>query len=428
VKPPKQPGLLRRIGRNLWSTYDGMPPEVLVLAAVAFCVALGFGIVIPVVTVFAESFGVTATMASGVISVFAAARLLATAPAGYLVNKFGEPVVLASGLAFVSLTSFFAGLSQSYWQLIVLRGLGGFGSVMFTVSSVALLLRVAPPHLRGRASSLWQGGFLIGGIVGPGFGGLLAFSLRAPFFVYSATLAIATVVTIIFLAKPSMAQANVDEPVVDEPVPVAGWRQLREALKDRAYITALMTSLANGFTTFGLRSALVPLFVVMALDASVGLTGLGFVVSASTSAAFLIPAGRMADLRGRKPALMLGSSLSLAGSILLAVWETRPGFLVAMALLGIGGAFWGASMPAIVGDITGGRRGGPLVATYQGVGDVGAIAGPLAAGALLDATGSFPLAFGIGALVVMLTVVLSVLMPETRNRHQQIDDEDQRPD
>jgi MFS transporter, DHA1 family, multidrug resistance protein len=353
--------------------------------------------------------------------VFALARLVATAPAGFLVNKFGEPVVLASGLAFVSLTSFFAGLSQSYWQLIVLRGLGGFGSVMFTVSSIALLLRVAPPHLRGRASSLWQGGFLIGGIVGPGFGGLLAFSLRAPFFVYSATLAIATVVTIVFLAKPNMRQNSVED-VGEEPVPVAGRRQLREALRDRAYVTALMTSLANGFTTFGLRSALVPLFVVMALDATVGLTGLGFVVSAATSAAFLIPAGRMADLRGRKPALILGSTLSLVGSILLAVWETRPGFLVAMALLGIGGAFWGASMPAIVGDITGGRRGGPLVATYQGMGDLGAIAGPLAAGAILDATGSFTIAFGIGAMVVAITVVLSILMPETRNRPPKTDE------
>jgi MFS transporter, DHA1 family, multidrug resistance protein len=397
-----------------------MPAEVIVLAIVAFCVALCFGIVIPVVTVFAESFGVSATLASGVISVFALARLLATAPAGFLVNRIGEPVVLASGLAFVSITSLFAGLSQSYWQLIILRGLGGFGSAMFTVSSIALLLRVAPPHLRGRASSLWQGGFLIGGIIGPGFGGLLAFSLRAPFFVYSGTLAVATVVTIVFLARPHARERAAlkasDVEAVDAPVDVAGGRELLAALKDRAYVTALMTSLANGFTTFGLRSALVPLFVVMALGATVGLTGAGFVVSAAASALFLIPAGRMADLRGRKPAMLVGSSLSLIGSVMLVVWETRPGFLVAMALLGVGGSFWGAAMPAIVGDITGGRRGGPLVATYQAMGDVGAIAGPLAAGAILDATGSFAIAFGTGAGVVLLTVGLSLLMPETRHR------------
>ena len=48
---------------------------------------------------------------------------------------------------------------------LVLRGIGGLGSAMFTVSALALLLRVAAPEQRGRAAAVWQGGFLLGGIV-----------------------------------------------------------------------------------------------------------------------------------------------------------------------------------------------------------------------------------------------------------------------
>lgn len=417
----REGSFLTRPFRQLRANYDGIPAEVWVLASVAFIVAMGFGILIPVITVFAESFGASVTLASSVISVFAFTRLIATAPAGLLINRIGERVVLATGLAIVAITSFLAGLAQSIWELLLWRGLGGFGSAMFTVSAVSLLIRVAPQHLRGRASSLYQGGFLIGGIIGPGFGGLLAFSLRAPFFWYAAMLAIATVVTLVFLARHHELHVELEDPVEHpEDLPSGAVRQLRDALKDRAYVAVIATSLAQGFATFGLRNALIPLFVVGALAASTSITGLGFVVAASASALFLVYAGRVTDLKGRKLSMVTGSSLSLLGSLLLIFWETEAGFFVAMAILGVGGTFWSSAMPAIMGDITGGKRSGPLVGTYQGIADLGAIAGPLAAGAILDATGSFPIAFGAGAAAVAVTFVLSLLMPETRYRSNQV--------
>ena len=413
----REGSVLGRPLRRLKANYDGVPAEVWVLASVAFIVAMGFGILIPVITVFAESFGASVTLASSVISVFALARLLATAPTGILINRIGEPVVLATGLAIVAITSFLAGLAQSIWQLLLFRGLGGLGSAMFTVSAVSLLIRVAPAHLRGRASSLYQGGFLIGGIVGPGFGGLLAFSLRAPFFWYAAMLTIATVVTLVFLARHHELHADFEDPQEHpEDLPGGALKQLGQALRDRAYATVIATSLAQGFATFGLRNALLPLFVVGALAASTTLTGFGFVVAASASALFLVYAGRVTDLKGRKPSMMIGSALSLTGSLMLVFFETKIAFLIAMAILGVGGTFWSAAMPAVMGDITGGKRSGPLVGTYQGIGDFGAIVGPLAAGAIMDSTGSFPFAFGAGAVAVGLSFLLSLSMPETRKQ------------
>ena len=115
-----------------------------------------------------RTFGVSNLAASSVISVFALMRFVSAFAGGRLVNRLGERIVLATGIGIVAVSSSFAGLSQSFPQLLVLRGIGGVGSAMFTVSALSLLLRVAEPEQRGQASGSFQSGFLLGGIFGPG--------------------------------------------------------------------------------------------------------------------------------------------------------------------------------------------------------------------------------------------------------------------
>src|SRR6478736_2220231 len=159
--------------------------------AVAFAVAVGFGIVAPAIPVFAREFGVSRAAAGAVISAFALMRFVSALLGGRLVDRFGERLVLATGIGIVAVSSAVAGLSQTYLQLLLLRGVGGVGSAMFTVSAASLLQRVVDADQRGRATGLWQSGFLIGAIAGPAIGGpLTAISLRAPFFVYAGTLAV----------------------------------------------------------------------------------------------------------------------------------------------------------------------------------------------------------------------------------------------
>ncbi|MDQ1304780.1 MAG: transporter, partial [Actinomycetota bacterium] len=442
----------------------GLPREVGVLAAIAFCVALGFGIVAPALPVFARTFGVSAFLAGAVVSAFAFVRLIASPGAGALVNRIGERRVLAAGLAIVAVSSFAAAFAQTYTQLIIMRALGGFGSSMFTVSAMALLLRTAGPEQRGRASGAFQAGFLFGGVAGPAVGGIVVgISIRAPFIVYSVTLAAATAVCLIMLRDPAphtdadirraedaagfpagglsaddlaaeastAAEAPRDDgetPGLTDPAEDSTYRDgptgghddseplgalpLSEALRNRAYWAALATNLGNGFSIFGLRSALVPLFVVEGLRQGAGVAGVGFLVAAATQAVLLLPGGRMADNRGRRPAMIIGGVASVAGMLLLAVSSQVWVFLVAMGIFGIAGAFLGPAPSAVVGDVTEGRPGGTVVAVFQMVSDFGAIIGPLAAGFVLDSAG-FGAAFLVGAVIVGLGLVAAIMMPET---------------
>ena len=414
---------MRSLGRVIRKTplLADLPREVAVLSTIAFFVALGFGILIPSLPIFASTFGVNAFQAGMVISVFALVRFVTSPLSGSLVNRLGERIVLSSGLLIVALSSLVAGFSQSYLQLLLLRGAGGLGSSMFTVSAMALLLRVTTSQQRGRASSAFQGGFLFGGVAGPAVGGLVvAWSIRAPFFVYAATLLVATAVSLVFLSRVrlqdreeqvSSGHANKRE-------------ELRAALKDKAYQAALGSNLITGFVIFGLRSSIVPLFVVEGLQRGASLSGIGFLVAAAAQAIFLLPAGRMADLRGRRPALLFGTISSAFGMALLAFSDLATNilgtaglagvilFLVAMAVQGFGGAFMGSAPAALVGDIMGGRKGGVVIATFQMMSDVGAIVGPLIAGLLVDAF-DFDWAFAAGAALALIPIFLVLRMRET---------------
>ena len=410
------PRLHHRAAARVRSTplLRGLPREVAVLTSVSFCVALGFGIVAPVLPVFARSFDVSATQASAVIAIFALVRFIAAVPAGWLNDRLGERLVLAVGLGIVAVSSFFAGLSNSYVQLLALRGVGGFGSAMFTVSSLALLLRVTAPDQRGRAAGAFQGGFLLGGITGPAIGGLVvAWSIRAPFFVYAATLAVAVAVVVTMLARVQLTDQPDDAGSGEGTPTETGWQSLRRALRSRPYVTALAINLGNGFVAFGLRSALVPLFVTEALHYGASWVGFGFLVAAGVQGILLLPAGRVADTRGRRTALVVGTAAVTVGMVVLSFGENIVGFFITMAVLGAGSAFLGSAPAAVVGDIVGDGRRGTIVAAFQMTSDLGAIAGPLIAGLIYDSTGSFTLAFLTGALVAMIGFAMAITMPET---------------
>ena len=388
------------------------PREVYVLSAIAFLVALGFGMVIPVIPVLARTFGVTAAAAGAVVAAFALMRLVSAPVAGKLVNRVGERLILGVGVTIVAASSGAAGLSQTYGQLLVFRGLGGVGSAMFTVSAAALLIRSVPDALRGRATGVFGAGFLLGGVVGPLFGAVLAvISLRAPFFGYALVLFAAGAVGLALLPR-HQAEGSAAE-VTPDPAErsVRGVERFRHAIRLPAYRTALVVSFAAGFTLFGVRSATVPLFVTESLGQAASLVGIGLLLAAVANGVALYPVGRVADLRGRRPALIVGATVSALGMALLAGAGSVALFLVAMIVTGLGSSALHVVPPALVGDVAGGRS-ATLVAGYQMAGDVGAIVGPLLAGWLVDASG-YPAAFGMTAAVLCIAALVGALSPET---------------
>jgi MFS family permease len=106
-----------------------------------------------------------------------------------------------------------------------------------------------------------------------------------------------------------------------------------------------------------------------------------------------------------------GLALGAVGFALMPGWTTEAGLLVAMMLLGVAGAADSVAPGAMLGDIVG-ARGGTVVAVFQMAGDLGAVLGPIAAGAAADSAG-YGAAFAISAVVAVLPLPFVLLAPET---------------
>ncbi|MBB1029422.1 MFS transporter [Dietzia sp. SLG310A2-38A2] len=387
-----------------------LPADIWVLIAAAFAVAVGYGLVAPVLPQYAMSFDVSVAAASVVVSVFAFFRLVFAPAGGVLVDRLGERWVYMGGLLIVAISTLATGFAQSYWQLLVFRGLGGLGSTMFTISAMALLTRLSPPGARGRIMGFYATAFLIGNIGGPVLGGLLAgFGMRVPFFVYSVSLLVATAVVAVFL-RGGRRQSPDDGTPEQEPLPV------RDALRDARYVAALVSSFANGWSSFGVRVAIVPLFAAANFDAGPGIAGTALASFAVGTAAVISLAGRLSDRYGRRPLVISGLVVSGISTIILGWCDTVPLLIAASVVAGIGAGVLNPAQHAAVADVIGAdRSGGKVLASFQMASDSGAILGPVLVGVVVQLSG-YTAGFAISGALLLAAVVPWLFARETHDR------------
>ena len=391
------------------SPFKELPREISVLVAASFFVAVGFGIVLPAIPVFARTFGVNNAAIGLIVSMFAITRFASGLISGKLVDLFGERAVFSSGVFMVALFVFLAGMANSYYQLLFFRAAGGLGSSMFSVAAGSVIMRSVDDEHRGRAQSVYNGAFLVGGVSGPAIGGLLSLiSLRAPFFAYSAMLMVSGIVAHFFLKGEKIGRREKD-------LDTSEHTSIREALAMRPYQIALALSFIVNWVVFGMRASIMPVFVTEELHSTTAVVGYGFALSAIFQGALLMRGGRLSDFRGRRFASVIGSTVALVGVLFLTLSVHPWMYLVAMSIIGIGSAYLSTTPSSIVGDIIRGR-GGQVIGIFQMAGDAGMIVGPLVIGVLSDMY-SYRTAFAVSAIVFAFGTLLTTRIPETRENY-----------
>ena len=391
---------------KLQSPLRDLPREVSVLVVASFFVAVGFGIIVPAIPLFARSFGVSNAAVGLIISLFALSRFASGLFSGKLVDKFGERTVFAVGVAFVALSVGLSGLAQSYNQLLFFRAAGGLGSSMFSVAASSVILRSVSDAQRGHAQSVYNGSFLLGAIAGPAIGGALAaVSLRAPFFVYAIALSISGTVAFIFFTSEHLQAPKKSEGK-------KAVMSLKEALSLKGYRYALVITFVASWVLFGVRTSILPLFITEQLKSTAAVVGWGFTISAVIQGTLILRAGRLSDERGRRFILIIGTTIAFVGIIIMTLTLNPLIFFISMAIMGLGNAFLASAPATIVGDLIEGK-GGQVIALFQMAGDAGMIVGPVVVGFIADHYG-YRAAFGLSGAVFCIAIVLSMKMPETR--------------
>ncbi len=196
-------------------------------------------------------------------------------------------------------------------------------------------------------------------------------------------------------------------PTKDTEEPVT----LRIALRNRAYWSALFSNFATGWSVFGLRIALVPLFVTEVLHRGPRVAGLALATFAVGNVAAVIPSGYLSDRIGRRTLLIVGLAVSGVATVLVGLASSLTLFLAGALVAGAAAGMFTSPQQAAVADIIGSKaRGGTAVATYQMMADFGAIVGSLAVGEIAQHL-TFGAAFVISGAILLVGAVGWVLAP-----------------
>ena len=383
-----------------------IPQEIWVLVSAAFLIALGYGLIAPIIPQFAESFGVSMAAAAAVVSVFSAARLVGAPGAGRLVDKLGSRKIYLSGLVIVAVTTALVAVAQEYWHMMVLRFLAGLGSTMFTISAQALIVKVAPPQIRGRASSTYATAFLLGNIIGPVAGAGLSFlGMRWPFVIYGFGVGLAAFVVWARLPKSDHDVDRAARPPM----------RLDEAFAHPSYRTLLASMFSQGWVNMGVRVAILPLFAASVFTHGAAMSGLALAAFAAGNAVTLQFSGRLSDEIGRKPMILSGLATTVVATATLGFATSFWPLIALSALAGVGGGLLVPSQQATLADIIGNdRSGGKTLSVFQMCGDAGQVLGPIVIGALAQSHG-FPTAFAVcGAVAACAFTVWALMGQETR--------------
>jgi MFS family permease len=372
-------------------------------------IMLGFGMIVPALPQFAKVLGVGEAGVGVVLFTFGLTRLIGDFFAGSLIERYGERVMAAAGAGIVGISSLAAGESRTYWELVLLRGMGGFGSAFFLGALTAYLVGTVSPKERGRAMSMFQGSVGIGLLLGPVFGGLVIAiaHVNTPFYVYG-------LVCVLFVPLCLRVMRSIPEHARGiEAVGRPSWQRMKPLLQNSAYRAALGAS-AVFFIISSAPQTLIPRYWTDTLHLSKASSGIPFFVEASFAMLVIWHAGSLSDRRGRRFVLVPSMAVAVVATIGLGLFGGTAGLIVGLALLGLANGYSRPGPSAIIADVAGPEARAVAVAGFRIAGDVGALIGPIIAGVLAQYVSYGAAWIGIAAcifVVFLMTVVSEETAP-----------------
>jgi MFS family permease len=173
-----------------------------ILFVVVFVDLLGFGMVIPVMPLYAERLGASEAW-TGLLSTGYSAMQFVFAPIwGRLSDRIGRRPVLLASIAMTSLAFLLYGLAGTFVILVLSRLFAGAATANIAIAR-AFVADVTPPEGRAKGMGIIGAAFGLGFVLGPAIGGVLSHhSLALPGFAAAGLAALNGVAAYFILPEP----------------------------------------------------------------------------------------------------------------------------------------------------------------------------------------------------------------------------------
>ena len=384
--------------------------QILVLYALAFLATLGYGIMIPTLSVHAHALGADHGAIGVIISAFAAAQLLTQIPMGRLSDRIGRVYPVISGFGLMALAATLYHFATIPGQFVALQALAGVGAGCLWPPLLAMLTDNVDPAERGRMMGIFNTVFFLGVGIGPLLGGFIAgtFGHNAVFSAWTG----------VSLLGALLCLAAIKESATERRAAAAKSRassaEGAPLIKPGLWTTfaAGCVIRARGGVCTSFNNALLPLYAIALLDATPAMIGSIMFIHGMGLAFFNIPGGMMSDRMGRRFPALAGSLVATAGVLWYSVASGYWALFAAVALAGAGAAFATPAVAALTADVCDPRRRGEAFGYFLTSFNLGMVLGALVFGFVSDILGLWGAVFAWGISSVVLSL-FGLLIRET---------------
>ncbi len=374
---------------------------------------LGFGAIVPTISLYAKSFGVSATAIGMAISIYGLSRMLAAPQAGSLSDRLGRRHSLAIGGLVTAAGNLACAWASTYPEFLAGRFLAGAGAGMVLTTGQIVLADISTPERRGRMISIYQGTFIFAVGIGPFPGGLIAdaYGLKAPFLAYAVLGAICTAVAWLAVQETKdFARARDGGAAVQRP-PFR--QQMRLLAAKRGYLLVCLVSLMFAVIRTGGLFSIIPLIGSVRLGLSVAEIGFGLFIGSFAGLIAAFPGGVIADRFGRKAVIVPASTVTAISMCVFAFADVYPVFIGACIIWGIATSVGSGAPAAYAADSAPPGMNATTMSTFRMVGDFGYVIGPLLLGFIADVTGPETSLVVGGVMMAIVAIGFGLLAPES---------------
>jgi len=366
---------------------------------------VGFGIIIPILPLYAENHGASPTAVGALLASYSVMQFVFAPILGSLSDRVGRKPVLAVSLYGTAVASIVLGLASAapyaLGLIFAARIVDGITGANIATAQ-AYVADVTTEENRAKGMGLIGMAFGLGFVLGPAIGGVLALiDISLPFFVVGALAAANATAMLFMLPEPGRHLSVAVEARSRFSRLGAAWRDERTRL---LLLVFLLQSTAFSGMEATLALLLQARFTFDASAIAFTFVFIGIVLAAVQGGLV----GRLVARVGERPLVVFGLAMIAAGLGLLAA-PLPPVVWVLLPIVGLLAAGHGVMVPALTAIIS--RRSptasqGASLGVAQSMSSMGRIVGPILGGFLFGLSWALP--YGVGAAIVAAAVAIAV--------------------